>query len=182
MTHHAYAFDLYALARDELRSILLDALSSGDTNGLIRYIGANRHHLKDRYEGGPLSDSWQHWQDVLVNLDVQELGDFALTRFFDPEDDRGLMENWFRIQEHLSEADRATLLGTSLRSSSAYFDPSGLGAYFQTPQQVVKSLARVQRIELPDLKFKEMLDESLELLKGLLEECAEAGNGLYVTF
>jgi hypothetical protein len=182
MTHHAYAFDLYAFARDELRSILLEALSSGDTSGLIRYIEANRDHLKDRDEGGPLSDNWQDWQDVLVNLDVQELGGIALTRFFDPLEDGGLMDAWLAIYEHLSEADRAALLGTPLRSSDVYFDPSGLGAFFQTPQQVVKSLARVQRIELPDVRFKEVLDESLEQFKELLKECAEAGNGLYVTF
>ena len=53
--------------RDELHDILLDALSSGDTNGLIRYIEANRYHLKDRYEGGPLSDNW-NWKNELENL------------------------------------------------------------------------------------------------------------------
>jgi hypothetical protein len=115
MTHHAYAFDWSAFARDELHSILLDALSSGDTNGLIRYIEANRDHLKDRYEGGPLS---ANWQDVLENFDVHEFGDFALTRFYDPEMDRGLRNGWLAIDEHLSEADRAVLLGTPLGSSS----------------------------------------------------------------
>jgi hypothetical protein len=70
------------------------------------------------------------------------------------------------------------LLGAPLGSPSAYFDPSRLGAYFQTPQQVVRSLARVQRI-VPDLEGYQR--ESLEQFKELLEECAEAGSGLYVT-
>jgi len=38
MLHKAYAFDWSAFARDELHNILLDALSSGDERGLIRYI------------------------------------------------------------------------------------------------------------------------------------------------
>jgi hypothetical protein len=177
MTHHAYAFDWSAFARDELYSILLDALSSGDTNGLIRYIEANRDHLKDRDEGGPLSDNWQ---DVLENFDVHEFGDFALTRFFDPENDRGLRNPWLAIDAHLSEADRAVLLGTPFGSSSTYFDPSRQGSYFQTPLEVVRSLARVQRFELPDLE--DYHRKSLEWFKGLLEECAEDGSGLYVTF
>jgi hypothetical protein len=174
MSHKAYAFDWSAFERDELHSILLDALSSGDTNGLMRYMEANQHHLKDLYEGGPLSN----WKNVLENFDVQEFGEFALTRFYDPEGDRGLGNDWFHIDEHLSEADRATLLGTPLGPSNAYFDPGRLGSYFQTPQEVVGSLARVQRIVLLD----DDLRESLAGFEDLLAECAEAGSGLYVTF
>jgi len=112
-------------------------------------------------------------------LTFKSIGDFALTRFYDPEEDRGLRNGWLTIDEHLSEADRAVLLGTAFGSSSAYFDPSGQGAYFQTPQQVVKSLAHVQRIKLPDLE--DYHRKSPEQFKELLEECAEAGSGLYVT-
>jgi hypothetical protein len=145
MSHKAYAFDWSAFARDELHNILLDALSSGDTNGLIRYIEANQDHIKDYYEGGPLSDNWRN---VLANFDVQEFGDFALTRFYDPQKDSGLGIEWRGIDEHLSETDQAVLLGTPFGSSSAYFDPGRQGSYFQTPREVVRSLARVQRIEL----------------------------------
>ena len=115
MSHKAYAFDWSAFARDELHGILLDALSSGDTNGLIRYIEANQDHLKDLYEGGPLSD----WKNVLENFDVHEFGDFALTRFYDPEKDSGLEKDWLAIDEHLPEADRAVLLGTQRLASPA---------------------------------------------------------------
>jgi len=46
MSHNAYAFDWSAFVRDELHNVLLDALSSGDERGLIRYIEANRHYIK----------------------------------------------------------------------------------------------------------------------------------------
>jgi hypothetical protein len=179
MSHKAYAFDWSAFARDELHRILLDALASGDTNGLIRYIEANRDHLKDPYEGGPLSDDW-NWKDMLENFDVHEFGDFALTRFYDPAKDSGLGNEWLTINERLSEADQGVLLGTPFGSSSEYFDPGRQGSYFQTPRQLVKSLARVERIELPDLEDHQR--KSLEWFKDLLQECAGAGSGLYITF
>jgi len=52
MSHKAYVFDWSAFTRDKLHSILEDTLSSGDTNGLVRYIEANQDHLEDLYEGG----------------------------------------------------------------------------------------------------------------------------------
>jgi len=124
MPHKAYAFDWSAFASDGLHSVLLDALSSGVTRGLIRYIEANLDHLKDRYEGAPLSDNWQ---DMLENRDVHELGDIALTRFYDPAEDRGIGDDWRDIDEQLSEAGQAALLGTPFGSSRAYFDPGRQG-------------------------------------------------------
>jgi hypothetical protein len=179
MIHKAYAFDWSAFARDELHDILLDALASGDTNGLIRYIEANRHHLKDQDEGGPLQDNW-NWKNELENFDVHEFGNLALTRFYDPIENYGLVYDYLDLAEHLPEADLTPLLGTPFGSPGAYFDPGGLGSYFQTPQQVVKSLARVQRIDL--WYMDEDRRESWPQFKKLLEECAQAGSGLYVTF
>ena len=150
MMHKAYAFDWFAFARDELHDILLDALASGDTNGLIRYIEANRYHLKDRYEGGPLSDNW-NWKNELENFDVQEFADFALTRFYDPMEDYGLVYDYLDLAKHLAEADLTALLGTPFGPHGAYFDPGHQGSYFQTPQEVVGSLARVQRIDLSNI-------------------------------
>ena len=179
MIHKAYAFDWSAFARDELHDILLDALSSGDTNGLIRYIEANRHRLKDRYEGGPLSDNW-NWKNELENFDVQEFADFALTRFYDPMEDYGLEYDYVDLAKHLPEANLTALLGTPFGPPGAYFDPGRQGSYFQTPQEVVRSLARVQRIDLSNIDEDQR--ESWPQFEKLLEECAKAGSGLYVTF
>ena len=178
MLHKAYAFDWSAFARDELHNILLDALSSGDERGLIRYIEANRDHIKDRYEGGPLSDDWK---DRLGNYDVHEFGDFALTRFYDPMEDYGIDHYWLDLDfEHLPEPDQAALLGTPFGPRGAYFDPGRQGSYFQSPQEVVRSHTRLQRIDLSNMDRDQR--ESWEQFKKLLEECAKAGSGLYVTF
>ena len=179
MIHKAYAFDWSAFARDELHDILLDALSSGDTNGLIRYIEANRYHLKDPDEGGPLSDNW-NWKNELETFDVQEFGRLALSRFYDPMEDYGLAYDYLDLVEHLPEADLTALLGAPFGPPGAYFDAGCQGSYFQAPQEVVRSFARVQRIDLGyiDEDQREMWPQ----FKKLLEECAKAGSGLYVTF
>jgi hypothetical protein len=176
MSHKAYAFDWSAFARDELHNVLLDALSSGDERGLIRYIEANRHYIKDRYRGGPLSDDWK---DSLGNYDVHEFGDFALTRFYDPMENYGIDHYWLDF-EHLPEADQAALLGTPFGPREAYFDPGRQGSYFQTPQEVVRSLASIRRIDLSNMDRDQR--ESWEQFEKLLGECAKAGSGLYVTF
>ena len=178
MSHKAYAFDWSAFVRDELHSVLLDALSSGDERGLIRYIEANRHYIKDRYRGGPLSDDWK---DSLGNCDVHEFGDFALTRFYDPTEDYGIDHYWLDLDfEHLPEVCQAALLGTPFGPRGAYFDPGRQGSYFQTPHEVVRSLASIRRIDLSNMDRDQR--ESWEQFKKLLEECAKAGSGLYVTF
>jgi len=104
----------------------------------------------------------------------------ALTRFYDPMEDYGLVHDYLDLSEHLPEADLTALLGTPFGPPGAYFDPGRLGSYFQTPQEVVKSLARVQRIDL--WYIDEDRRESWPRFKMLLEECAKAGSGLYVTF
>lgn len=177
MSHKAYAFDWLAFEHDELHGLLLAALTSGDIAGLIRYIEAHRDDLKDPYEGDPLNEDWGN---MLENRDVHEYGDFALTRFYDPAEDCGIWDQWRTIDRLLPEADRATLLGTPLGLPGAYFDPGRLGSYFQTPKLVARSLARVQRFKLPDLEDYQR--ESLERFAELLEQCKEAGSGLYVTF
>jgi hypothetical protein len=113
-------------------------------------------------------------------MTFMSLVDFALTRFYDPEKNSGLGNEWRAIDEHLSEADQAALLGTPFGSSGAYFDPGRQGSFFQTPQEVVRSLARVQRIDLSNMDEDQR--ESWPQYKKLLEDCAKAGIGLYVTF
>jgi hypothetical protein len=177
MSHKAYAFDWSSFERDELHGILLDSLSTGDPAGLIRYIDAHLDDLKDPYEGDQLDEDWRK---MLENRDVHEYGDFALTRFYDPAEDGGIADQWRVIDKWLAEADQEAFLGTPLGQAGAYFDPGRQGSYFQTPRQVVNSLARARRFKLPDLQDYQR--ESLERFKGLLAECVETESGLYVTF
>ena len=104
----------------------------------------------------------------------------ALTRFYDPMEDYGLVYDYLDLAKHLAEADLTALLGTPFGPHGAYFDPGHQGSYFQTPQEVVGSLARVQRIDLSNIDEDQR--ESWPQFKKLLEECAKVGIGLCVTF
>jgi hypothetical protein len=59
--------------------------------------------------------------------------------------------DYLELAEHLPGADLTVLRGTPFGPPGAYFDPGRQGSYFQTPPEVVGSLARVQRIDLSNM-------------------------------
>lgn len=169
MSHKAFAFDWKAFESDELYTLLVSALESDEVSSLIEYIENYRAELKDPYEGEPLA---QNWQEMLENCDVNEYGDFALTRFYDPAADKGVAEEWMQIDDLLSKTDRVALLGFPICSANNIFDPGVMGTYFQTPEQVPESLSIVNQLAL----------EAVESFKKLLEDCSQSGLGIYVVF
>ncbi len=170
MSHKAYAFDWRSFESDELHHLLVAALESGDPATIARYIEAHRDQTKDPYEGQPIE---QGWEATLENRDVHEYGDFALTRFYDPADDRGLAESWLTVDAELAEQDRWALLGSPLGNPGHEFDPGRQGSYFQTPEQVGESLLRVERMGQA---------RELESYARLLRSCVADRLGVYVTF
>jgi hypothetical protein len=170
MSHKAYAFDWRGFERNELHDLLVNALESADPAMIESYIESHREQIKDPYEGQPIE---LDWRATLENRDVHEYGDFALTRFYDPADDKGIAESWLSIDAVLAEQDRAALLGSPLGKPGHEFDPGRQGSYFQTPEQVIESLQRVERIgQIPEL----------QTYVQLLRRCALEGLGVYVTF
>src|SRR5262245_51807623 len=129
MCHKAYAFDWLGFQQDELPGVLSSALETSDTSGLLAYVERNRESLTDPYEGEPLEEGWQ---DKLGNRDVHEFGDYALTRFYDPNADCGLAYCWNRLDEALFwEVDREALLGSPFGPRHNRFNPGRYGSYFQ---------------------------------------------------
>jgi hypothetical protein len=168
MDHKAYAFNWSGFV-GELLELLSSSLETGDPSGLLWYIDANRSYLRDPYEGDPLVEDWR---DQLESGDVQELGDLALTRFYDPSESCGLSDGWLLLNEQLPKAAQSALLGRTVGAVDALFDPGRMGSYFQTPEDVRESLdvlAIVERTEVAEYCQ-------------LLESCRVAGLGLYVTF
>ncbi len=84
------------------------------------------------------------------------------------------------IDDLLGAADRAALLGVAIGPDENRFDPGRQGSYFQTPEEVVRSLARVRRFKLS--RFLDNHRKSLRSFQTLLEECQAKGLGVYVTF
>jgi hypothetical protein len=168
MEHKAFSFDWNGFDR-ELRAMLEAALRSGATDELERYVQSNRKRLTDPYEGEPLPDDWR---DMLEANDVHEFGDFALTRFYDPQDDQGLADGWLDLSDRLPEPAQAALLGFPFGPTENYFDPGRMGSYFQTPADITTSRATLETSE----------DATLADFRELLRSCARSGRGLYVKF
>ena len=171
MSHKAYAFNWEAFTKDDVHDVLLRALESNDHTALVRYCRDQRARLRDPYEGQPLPPDWE---GALENRDVHEYGDYALTRFYNPAEDRGLGEQWASVSSALSGGQRAALLGTPLGPPANLFDPGRQGSYFQTPVDVVRSHRKIRESRPPVA--------SLEAFEAFLQSCESQNSGLYVTF
>lgn len=110
MEHKAFAFDWLSF-ESELRPILEASLAGGTGESLCAFIDRHQRELVDPYEGKPIQGNWR---STLESGHVQELGDFALTKFYDPTEDYGLGAAWLRIDDSLPDAIRAALLGVGM--------------------------------------------------------------------
>ena len=169
MEHKAYEFDWRAFDVD-LRDGLIDALESNNTAGLTSYIDDNIHQLADPYEGTPLETEWR---SQLENPDdIHELGDYALTRFYDPTAESGVGDAWLDLDESLPEQCRNAMLGKTVGPKNNPFDPGRMGSYFQSPDGVIQSLDDLSAVD--DARLADYLS--------LLGICRSKNRGVYVTF
>lgn len=175
MEHKAYLFD-YELFDRELRTLLENALRSGDSTGLVSFINANLGCLKDPYEGETLTADWQ---DLIETQDAHQYGDFALTKYYDPKADTGLGPDWDEVQQMLAGDLAMTVspvLGATVGPPDDPFDPGKMGAYFQTKQQVIRNYSNLTGLVVN--QSASVLNRAIRMLK----EAVDAGSGLYITF
>lgn len=172
MEHRAFVFD-YQAFETELKEPLVEALSTGSTKWLAQFIETNRKQLTDPYEGKPLSPKWH---SLMESGDVQEYGDFALTRYYDPQDDIGFGAAWSTVEEQLSEylGDASLVLGHAEGPASCLFDPGRSGSYFQSPEEVARNLRTLRELH------EELGHRVAEPIRKVLE--AGKGTGLYIAF
>ena len=142
MSHKAFALDWVGFSAD-LRPIF----ESGDLNELREFIADFEDELKPPYDGFELDED-----------DFQSLADFALTLYYDPEDDIGVAEEFLALEPH-----HALLLGQAIGN----FDPGKQGSYFQSADDVRRNLERA-----PEGAIRRMLEGAR----------ANPKAGIYVTF
>jgi hypothetical protein len=175
--HKAFVLD-YQSFESQLKNILESALENENVSQLSGYISQNQTHLKDPYEGELLTDEWE---SMIESQDPHQYGDFALTMFYDPTEDIGLGYDWENVQEILSQklTDTSSVLGSPIGPASNYFDPGKMGAYFQSPQQVIENQRLLENsFDQGELESSAELEKMLEMLQAATSE----GKGLYVTF
>ena len=79
--HKAYLFD-HATFTLELEPMLREALTSADCRALGTFIDKHLGELKDPYEGEDLP---MDWRSLLESVDPHQVGDIALTKYYDPQ-------------------------------------------------------------------------------------------------
>jgi hypothetical protein len=151
ISHKSFEIRWEAFAT-ELLPVLLRALSTGATDELGVFVDENLDDCCDPNEGYPLS---AEWRDDLLNGDVHDFADYALTKFYDPAQDFGI-----------------ALLGSPMGPQGNPFDPGRQGSYFQDPSVAASSLKTLAGHR----------GSSLDPFILLLETAVASGNGVYVTF
>jgi hypothetical protein len=173
--HKAFLFDFPGFDR-ELRELLESSLSSRDLHGLVSFINANLANLRDPYEGEPLDG---RWEEMVATRDAHQYGDFALTKYYNPQADIGIGALWQDVQELISHSrvvEESPLLGRTIGPKDDPFDPGKIGAYFQSSEQVRQSYSLLT--DLVTERDPHMLKNAIEMLK----KAIDANTGLYITF
>ena len=170
MEHKAFVFD-YDRFSTELGPALWHALETGDASKLAKFTRKNRDRLTDPYQGGPLPDGWQAPEDV------HELGDFALTAYYDPAADVGLAQDWEKARDTLLRRmpgqEDEVVLGYPFGPDDAAFDPGRMGSYIRSAESARQHLGAVVAAAKP---------KRLGPLEAMLRHAVDTGQGLYVTF
>src|SRR4051812_36993308 len=167
--HKAYSFDWQSFT-DELAPILRRALATSDARAIEVFIDANPSACSNPYDGEPLD---AEWRGALESGDLQEIADFALTRFYDSTVSRGLSHVWLELEQAAPAIALGPLLGTPFGpSDEALFDPGRMGSYFQSPDDVAATLVALRGVR----------NDAVEKYASFLRTVVEEQRGLYVTF
>ena len=167
--HKAFSFN-WSGFQSELAPLLSRSLSAGDSTGLVAFVEAHLTSCSNPYDGEQLEPGWNQLLEV---GDIQELADFALTKYYDPAADHGLSGAWAKVELDLPPPARLALLGEAFSSASdVLFDPGRMGSYFQSPSRAQESLFVLQELDRPEI------GEFVGFLRRIVAE----SNGLYVTF
>jgi hypothetical protein len=177
MEHKAFVFDYNAFA-GEVRPLLETSLQTGDVQALRHFINMNLKLLKDPYDGAPLPPDWEA---ALVAHDTDEYGDFALTKFYQPDKDIGLGPRWMTLHDTLAAVSKTfgtAILGTPLKSGRRVFDPGKMGSYFQTSEQAAGNLKLLRSLRGDGRLNGTCLPDAIEMYRTVVS----AEKGCYITF
>ena len=161
MEHKAFDFD-WGSFEAELLPILLPALKAEDTAKMLSFIESNLNCISDPYEGERLA---VNWKDELVSLPIQDIADYALTKYYSVTEEFGLGDSWIQISDELYQNEVDALLGNSF----GVFDPGCYGSYFQSLEHLKQSIDILSKNENA-------------AVKSYIKDLSKVSKGLYVTF
>lgn len=178
MEHKAYLF-AFTDFESELYRPLCHSLVTEEAGPLVQFIDENWRWLKDPSEGEPISKSWR---TQFQSSSIDDFGDLALTKYYDPRADFGLNHTWERVDDLLGEVcddHTAIVLGYPLIAGNVTFDPGKMGSYFRSADHAEKHLDRVRSTSgSVAISQRPMLSDLIALLQQAVVEKV----GIYVTF
>ena len=174
MEHNAFVFD-YDSFDAELVPLLKNVLYTHDVEPLTHFIDTNLAHLSLPLDGNPLDISWR---DGLTEYSVNSCGALALTHYYSPLDNVGLLFEWDDLWDFLDEYGLSEImLGTPLSRRLVGFYPMGEYSYVQSPEEVTENLKRLEEL----YKDNPEIDNELDEIVIMFQRAARALKGLFVT-
>lgn len=189
MEHKSFLFNTSAFTK-ELSEIILTAGETNNEELLISFINQNLDHLKSPYSGEELTSEWL---EELETEDIQELADFAMTKYYNPDEELGLSYVWESLLELFDDLDlkynrEYYILGESLNFKNFILDPSKMGLGFVNSEHVndihrelvslKENFAAICETENFDEKTINVYEELIEIY----QEAKESNCGLLMTF
>src|SRR5690348_3169197 len=149
--HKAFAFDHDRFTAG-LGPILYRALETGDISMLSVFVDEHRASLRHPDLLEPIDEQWRQ---QVQPLDAHQVGDLALTAYYDPGQDIGLAGDWDEIGLDLARAVDAHvdpfIGGEPFGPPGNPFDPGKLGSYFRSWATVRAQRARLAEVRASDL-------------------------------
>ncbi len=165
--HKAYEFD-YKEFHLEFEDILFMSLNTQDIDALVKFVNSNIQFCKYPWESEKLTDNWQEELEI---GDVHEVGDYGLTKFYDPNNDYGLGYYYSELSEKYPKLEEF-VLGIPFGPTDNYFDPGKMGSYFLIPEKIGNIVTPLRKI----------MDKAILDYAEFLYSCEERGKGVYITF
>jgi hypothetical protein len=199
--HKAWPFDCDGFEQ-EFGPILLAALESGDVAGIRSFINAHHSAMWDAWDAETLSTDWE--EQVIARsrrfghkqFDAEWYGDIALTKYYRPYEEMGLMYGWDVLLAYLETVPRIApvaedfIRGFPFGPEDRPFDPGKQGTGFMRARFVRSYHQLLQTTEFPPPPLpgdglyagryaeEESVPETLERLKALYSAAVEMDRGL----
>ncbi|MBL0736342.1 hypothetical protein JI750_05565 [Flavobacterium sp. GN10] len=189
MEHKSFLFNTSAFIK-ELSEIILTAGDTENETLLISFINENLDNLKSPYSGEKLT---KEWHEELETEDIQELADFALTKYYNPDQELGLSFVWESLLELFDDLDlkyncEYYILGEFLSYKNFTLDPGKMGLGFVNSEHITDIHRELISLKeaFADICETENFDEKIinvyEELIMIYQEAKESNCGLLMTF
>jgi hypothetical protein len=154
ISHKAYLFD-HVRFRTELADILHDALATNGVTELRAFIRQHRKELTDIATEEPPEEDWEESIEGRGAAATQQYADLALTKYYDPTDDRGLDHGFDALGAYLDtvaalgDTHSAMMCGYPFGPEGRRLDPGYLGTGLLSESDVKRHCEKVSGLRWP---------------------------------